>query len=65
MGALHSVIWYLLQTISANGEKTLMPDLIFAAVFVFALMSAGLIATAIEFKKMQEEERQANKVDEG
>jgi hypothetical protein len=59
MGALHFVLRYLLQTISSNGEKALMSDLIYAATFVFALMCLGLIFTGIEFKKMQDEESQA------
>ena len=33
-----------------------MTDLFYLAIFVFSLMSAGLIFTALEFRKMKEEE---------
>jgi hypothetical protein len=38
-----------------------MPDLIYVATFVFTLMSTGLIFTAIEFRKLQEEESETKK----
>lgn len=38
-----------------------MPDLIYVAAVVFALMCAGLISTGMEFKKLQEAESQKGK----
>jgi hypothetical protein len=53
LGAVHSLLWNLLQVGRIAGEKAVMPDnLLFLGIYVVVMLLIGLAFTVKEFRDM-------------
>ena len=65
MGAINFMLRNLFQAYGFTGEKTMNdPNLLLIAISVFSLLVIGLILSAIEFKRLEEEQADEKNIHE-